>query len=211
MADCYTMSFDLKNAMMDGYMPSFGQLLIYLRSHLVHTEFQFSHRYGDISFSFTMMDGCKGARFKKIGYSHAHWLEQKPWWKTKTLHFTDAEEDLIWKEACRMADVRGDFINHLDSNYAHNTCYYGPGHEQYDLIGLLTFADDKPNVFEKSKILAAIRPVLYCWAKYIRPDKIRKWCSKGICKLIQIVWEDFNGDANISPDGLDAELEQERR
>ena len=58
-----------------------------------HTEFQFSKRYDNISFSSTMQGKPKGCRFKQIAYSHPER------WTTHEIKLTNAQEDSSWQWA----------------------------------------------------------------------------------------------------------------
>jgi len=62
---------------------------------------------------------------------------------------------------------------------------YGPERVRYDLIGLLTFADDEPVRFNRSVLLKAIRPFLYGWARLIRPHPMRMWCSEAVAVVLR--------------------------
>jgi hypothetical protein len=73
--------------------------LIKMRSEFTHTEIQFSERYGGISFSATMADSCRCARFKMIGYTHPER------WLTTSLCVSDELEDAVWSKCCEMADL----------------------------------------------------------------------------------------------------------
>jgi hypothetical protein len=77
----------------------------------VHCEFEFSERYGNISFSATLQDGSHGCRFKPIDYN-----EHPERWDTLWLPMTDEQEDRAYARA-----------RELDG-------------KEYDLIGLLSFA-----------------------------------------------------------------------
>ncbi len=131
------------------------------RSYLKHTEIQFPDIYGGISFSATMRDGCKCARFKMIDYDK-HPLR----WKTVLIPVTREQCDLIFAEACRMADFKlqtGSLLETLTPALDQfGVCYYGPNALKYDLIGLLSFTTR--------------------WT-IIRPHSKWAWCSE-ICLAV---------------------------
>jgi len=110
--------------------------LINLRSELTHTEIQFSERYGGISFSATLKDGCKCARFKMIGYSHPErWCSVKLW-------VTVEQESNMFTKACKMADMMGMINWTYDDIFSSSLwkndlqlsgfCYRGPNPFKYD-------------------------------------------------------------------------------
>lgn len=82
------------------------QMLILARSNpLVHTEFQFSKRYDEISFSATMQDGDSGCRKKYIDFE-----EHPERWPRLILPMTDEQEDRGWKRSCEINGMPYDFI-----------------------------------------------------------------------------------------------------
>lgn len=88
-------SYNYVRAEIFGKKPTAINRIISMRSKpQVHTEFQFSHRYNHISFSATMQDGVKCARFKQIHYSH-----ESERWDTVVVPMTDEEEDTAYFEA----------------------------------------------------------------------------------------------------------------
>ncbi len=88
-------SFNVVRAEIFGYKPTFIQNIIKLRSSPhVHTELKFSGRYKNISFSATLQDDFKGARFKDIGYSH-----EREYWDPVKVPMTDEEEDIAYLRA----------------------------------------------------------------------------------------------------------------
>lgn len=108
MSDCQIKSYNLVRAAIFGKKPTFVQWLIARRSipH-IHDEFRFSARYDNISFSATMMDDAKCARFKQIGYSHPER------WDTVIVPMTDYEEDLAWAETKKLEGTPYDLIGQL--------------------------------------------------------------------------------------------------
>jgi hypothetical protein len=122
---------------------------IQLRSELTHSELQFSDRYGGISFSATMADDCKCARFKMIGYSHPER------WLSTELEMTDTQEDLVFAKCCEMADI-GKMVNYrtplknvlfMDMGKG---CYHGPNALPYDLTAVSVSFITKWNIWHGS-------------------------------------------------------------
>ena len=127
-------------AALHGKKPSWTDRFIGLRSELSHTELQFSERYGNVSFSATLADGCKCARFKMIGYSHPER------WLTAVLEVTDEQEDAIFEKCCEMAAMRPEvakaFCLDPEKGWWDGDCctlyphtkglYYGPKALKYD-------------------------------------------------------------------------------
>ncbi len=132
-----TMSFNCVRAMKFGYKPSKIERLIMLRSDCTHMEFQFSTRYGGISFSSTLRDGVKGCRFKMIIYSHPEY------WDAVYVPVTTEQERNMFIEATELADARyfrkygfGEALEvYYNEHAAVNGCIYGPNHVKYDLSG----------------------------------------------------------------------------
>ena len=105
--DCYIKSYKGPGK---GLMGKLTHFAVGLRSRPEwHTEFQFSDRYGGVSFSSTMQDGAKCCRFKDIEYSHPER------WTTHIIPMTNEEEGRAWVKA---QELEG---------------------RKYDLIGLLSF------------------------------------------------------------------------
>lgn len=121
MADCKLRCYNAVRAKAYGKELTTTDLIIFSRSKpLIHTEFQFSGRYGNISFSATMRDNAKGCRFENIDYN-----EHRERWDTLALPMTDEQEDAAYTRAKELN---------------------GKG---YDIFGLLSFISDfdviKPN------------------------------------------------------------------
>jgi len=177
------MSYNAKQAQLDGKPLTMTDRLIMLRSNLTHSEFRFSNRYGGISFSFTMADGANGARFKAIKYSHPKR------WEKDVIPLTDEQEDMIFKEACRLVDVPVDFLALANVKFCQ-----GANHAKYDLIGLLIHATKK----SKKWWLNGLRFSLWCWTLPIKPSDTASWCSEGCAYLVGMVHK-----IGVSPDSLD--------
>ena len=107
--NCFLRSYNAKRAERFGKKPSIAQNLILVCSNpLSHTEFQFSSRYNDISFSATLEDGDGGCRFKDIVYS-----DHPERWDTIELPFTDEEEDRAHNRALELEGKEYDLIGLL--------------------------------------------------------------------------------------------------
>ena len=119
------------------------QKAIGLRSNGLHVEWRFSDRYGRISWSCTLADGCGCCRFKMINYSH-------PYRQSRVrVPVTAEQEAVLFEEACRMANlVDGQkslyprmitarefeglcFVGNLKSD----EIFYGPDAIKYDKYG----------------------------------------------------------------------------
>lgn len=176
----------------DGFKALAVQKVIGLRSYHDHTEKQLSERYGGISCSATMMDGCKCFRFKMIGYSHPEF------WDSVRLWVTDEQEDAMFAEACRMADLRG--RKWLDGAIKYkgkidNLRYYGPNALKYDLMAVsFSFISKRT---------------------WWRPSKTKVFCTESVFILLLIAFPDiltFNdfvgkgGDYELKPDQLTPSL-----
>ena len=109
MAAVIIMSFNVVRAEMFGYKPTLTQKLIKFRSKPhVHSEVKFSGRHEYISFSATLQDDFKGARFKDIAYSH-----QKERWDPVIVPMTDEEEDDAYLRAQVLEGKPYDLIGQL--------------------------------------------------------------------------------------------------
>jgi len=157
MAECKLKYFDPKAAKVTYGRPyTWLDILIMLRSKLVHVEWVFSGRYGYISWSATTRDGCWCCRFKQIGYSHP--LS----WRTVIVPMTDEEEDRAWDEACRMADMP---INwRAITEMREDGIYYSPNAIKYDILG------------QGCHISLTL--------KFWKPTEGKTWCSKACNRLI---------------------------
>ncbi len=97
MADCIIRAYNGRRAEMFGDKMMPVQRAIMLRSFWAHTEWQFSARYDNKSFSATMDEG---ARLKDIGYSHAYR------WDSILVPLNDEGEDRAMAKAKEL-DGRG--------------------------------------------------------------------------------------------------------
>jgi hypothetical protein len=140
-------SYNAKRAELFGKKLTGTDRLILMRSSIwTHTEFQFSERYNNISFSFTMADNAKCGRFKQIEYSH-----QAERWDDVIIPMTDEQEDKAYAEAQRLKGV------------------------PYDLVGLLSHATPLKLIMPHKKnmwctegvnhLLVAGRPDYLAWLK----------------------------------------------
>jgi hypothetical protein len=139
------------------------------RSNGLHMELRFSDRYGRISASSTMQDGVNGFRFKMIGYSHGYR------WSVIRIPVTAEQEDRIFKEACRMADLQNFadifYQGEFKGTHTKDDCFYGPNHIKYDRKGVMySFATN--------------------W-KIWMPSNKRNWCNESVALLLMEVWPDL--------------------
>jgi len=185
--NCYLRTFDPAGD--PTYKISFADWLIRWKSDETHSEFQLSSRYGGISVSVTMEDGCKCVRFKWIDYTK-HPLR----WLSQIIPLTDEQEDAIFAEACKLADISTNvMLATCESSYMYSGyCYHGPNARKYDLVGVVLCNLSK-------------------W-RIIRSNKKWYWCSELVCHLIQVAYPDFNGHADTQrPDTLYNEWEIYRK
>jgi len=187
--NCYLKHWNAREAKKDGKPLTLVDRIIMLRSDLTHTEWQFSERYGGVSWSFTLADGAKGCRFKMIKYNHPKR------WVTDEIPLTDEEEDKIWVEACRLADLSVCTRSTVQYLALINEIVQGPLHARYDLPGILTHATKKAN----TRWLTVLRWGLWWWTKFIKPDPEKMWCSESAAHLEQLVYDDMGP----KPDTLD--------
>lgn len=164
MVDITLQFYNGEAAKLDGVPLGFTGWLIKQRSWpYIHVEYQFSQRYGGISFSCTLRDGAKCCRFKMIDYSR-----HKKRWEGLTIEMTDAQEDLAWAEACVMAGMHPGW--HLHDGFTRlyhqsNECYYNPDEAiKYDVLG------------QGCHISLTL--------KWWKPDPERTFCSPACARLI---------------------------
>lgn len=109
MADCFIESYNFVRAEIFGKKPTTINKIIGKRSRPHgHTEFKFSPRFGNISFSSTKQDGDNGARFKQIMYSHA-----KERWDEVRVPMTDEQENRAYNQALVMDGMLYDLFGQL--------------------------------------------------------------------------------------------------
>jgi hypothetical protein len=116
-------------------------------------EFQFSTRYGGISFSSTLRDGVKGCRFKMIKYSHPEY------WDAVYVPVTVEQEDSMMAKALEMADMPEGFACFMkvgtqkgkDLYWKQSDCSYGDNHIKYDLSGAAFSYWTKFKIWKPSK------------------------------------------------------------
>lgn len=116
------------------YKKTWTDRAIQLRSQLTHTTKQYSSRYGGISCSATMKGGYDCVRFKMNDYTK-HPLR----WKSIIIPCTDEQEDLIFAEDCRMADVPVRQMANVSIITQHYTqeAFFGPNAMKYDKLGVV--------------------------------------------------------------------------
>ncbi len=135
--DCTLEFYNGKIAKAEGKPLGVSGWLIRLRSWpFIHVEVIFSSRYGGISWSCTLRDGCKCCRFKLIDYT-----KHPERWEGVVVPFTDEEEDRAWEMACSMADLPDDWQDSELGDYPlwylqDNGCYYGDDPIKYDILGM---------------------------------------------------------------------------
>ena len=157
MADCKIRSFNAVRAEIFGVKPTFSQRIILLRSQPhVHTEFQFSERYDNVSFSATMMEGSNCARFKDIQYSY-----EKERWDTVIVPMTNGQEDIAYRKALELAGMPYDLLGQL----AHVTKFkiWRPSKKKIwctKAVGKLVYAarPDFINILNKFNLVNELRP-----------------------------------------------------
>lgn len=196
--NCRLRHWNARAAEKDGKKLTLTDRIIMLRSALTHSEFQFSERYGGVSFSSTLADGANGCRFKMIGYSHPKR------WKENVIPLTDEQEDRIWAKACRMADCGGWRQTLLRMSYLmfDGEIVQGPLHIKYDKAGLLTHATKKA----KTWWVNVIRFGVWGWTKIIKPDGKKVWCSEACAYLVKSEYPGFDGRADtLDPQELHEE------
>jgi len=109
MANCEIKSYNMVRAKIFGKKPTPMQWLIARRSSpQIHSEFRFSKRYDRVSFSATMQDDCKCARFKQIKYSH-----ERERWDTVVMPLTDEQEDAAYWQAKKDEGTPYDLVGQL--------------------------------------------------------------------------------------------------
>ncbi len=107
---CKIRSYNAIRAAMFGKKLTMTQRIILLRSQPhTHTEFQFSEKYNFISFSATMAEGAKCARFKQIEYSH----EAERWDTVIVPMTTKWQERNIHSEAMKLEGTPYDLVGQL--------------------------------------------------------------------------------------------------
>ncbi|MBP8982920.1 MAG: hypothetical protein KBG19_07810 [Bacteroidales bacterium] len=183
--NCEVKTYDALQAQKEGKPLTTADKIILLRSKYTHSEFQFSERYDNVSFSFSLADGSDGARFKNIKYEH---MER---WKTQIIPISDNIEDGLWRVACTLAYLPLDWILDTTGKYATITdgeiVYKGKLNWKYDLIGLLTHALKKSPDWKTN----LIRSGLWFWTTFIKADPNKAWCSEGVAMLIKWAFYDF--------------------
>lgn len=142
----------------------------------IHTERQFSDRYGGLSISATCMDNCNCVRFKKIMYSH-----EEERWDTIEQEVTEAQEDAMFAEACKQANIiLPDIFKEglLSGSFKPdpNRCYYGPNAIPYDVPGVSISFISKAQIW--------------------KPSTKAQWCTETVCLVDQK--GDLSGDDIIA-------------
>ena len=108
-------SFNAKRAELFGYELTNADKMILLRSPLhTHSELVFGPDYNCVSFSATMADNAKCARFKDIQYSHAFR------WDTVEISATPKQEADCYANAIQLAGRPYDLLGLL-LQYGHTS------------------------------------------------------------------------------------------
>lgn len=149
------------------------QRLIGVRSNGLHSEIQFSDRKAKISASATLQDECNGFRFKPIPYIHPHRQTRV------VIECTDQQEDLMFAEACKMADVEltcmlSHLLNEPNQQIKESTingCIYGIDNIKYDKLGVAFSFINKRRI----------------WI----PSGKKVWCNEACGMLLQLPWPDI--------------------
>ena len=157
--NCYLRTFQYKRSRKNGNEFSFISILITLRSRGTHSEFQFSERYNGISFSATLADKARCCRMKNIQYLHGD-----KYWDCDVITLTDAEEDLLFVEACKMSDVGVDEAKTFAFSKNISEIFCGDKAIQYDTLGVT--------------ISHIVR------ARVWKPDDLKVWCCEAVALLI---------------------------
>lgn len=175
MSDTKYIKIRTKNAkmlMMYGDKLTASEWLRKARTNGLHVEVQFSDRYGSISFSSTLSDGCNGCRFKMIGYSHSYR------WSTIYIAVTADQEVRLFVKACEMADIVSDSTYRTDDtegwyyvNKDDEGCIYGPDHIKYDKGAAFFSFISKRNIW--------------------KPSKTKMICNRACAVLMLEVWPDL--------------------
>jgi hypothetical protein len=143
------------------------------RTNGLHTEVQHSDRYGSISNSCTLSDGCNGGRMKPNRYSHGYR------WSTLYIPVTAEQEALIWTKGCEMAglDLKA-FTEYIHEGHHQDiyekedlNCFYGPNHVKYDKGAAFFSFISKRNVW--------------------KPSKTKMICNRYCAELLLVVWPDL--------------------
>ena len=168
-----------------------------IRTNGLHSEVQFSDRYGSISFSSTLSDGCNGCRFKMIGYSHPYR------WSTLKIPVTAEQEYRLFAKACEMADVSkvhpgetkgigGSQVDELMTRLyigavKPNEVIFGPNHIKYDKWGARLAFITKWEIFKM--------------------HRVKMICSEACANVLLEVWPDMLLIKGPNIDSIDWPLE----
>lgn len=142
-----------------------------MRTNGLHTEIQFSDRYGGISASCTLSDGCNGMRLKPNKYTHPYR------WSTIYIPVTAEQETRLFIKACEMADLPmfpmsmhliSEPSQEITEGYKHGECYYGPNHTKYDKGAAFFSFISKRNIW--------------------KPSKTKMICNRACGEVLMVVW-----------------------
>jgi hypothetical protein len=168
---CKLRTKNAKMLRMYGDKLTFSEVMREMRTNGLHSEWQFSDRYGNISFSSTLSDGCNGARFKMIGYSHGYR------WSTVLIAVTAEQEAVLFAKACEMADIHigqyivEAFIENIQEGLIQ--AGFGPNHIKYDKGAAFFSFISKRNIW--------------------KPSKTKMICNRAVAEVMLTVWPDMLG------------------
>jgi len=172
--NCHLMTKKYRRARKNGDKFSIVSLLTTLRSEGVHSEYRFSKRYKQVSFSCTNADGAKCCRFKMIAYSNM------VRWDEDVITCTDEQEDISLDVACRLADVSLSQLTGWLETAKPGDLLYGADAVKYDLTGTalsyISHLDIYPSHPIKKRCCEAVAnimiPAHHWFCQFINPEKI---------------------------------------
>jgi hypothetical protein len=184
---------------------TFSEAMRVMRTNGLHTELEFSDRYGDISFSSTLSGGCNGARFKMIGYSHPYR------WSTVYIPVTAEQEAVLFKKGCEMAGLDNSMrrqmieialglrgcvnpfeaiVSGCEHLYKDNSCFFGPNHIQYDKGAAFFSFISKRNIW--------------------KPSKTKMICNRAVAEVMLEVWPEMLDIKYVAVDGICTDVWMEK-
>ncbi|MCF1193571.1 hypothetical protein LRR18_18450, partial [Mangrovimonas sp. AS39] len=87
--------------------------------------------------------------------------------------FTDEQEDMLYREACELADVNPRQLT-LQYKLHPDKIWQGAKHVKYDYQGILTHALKR----SKKWWLNALRGLVWGWTLAVNPANDKFWCSE---------------------------------
>lgn len=147
MANCILWAYNAREAVRHGKrLTAVQRAILIISDPLTHTEFQFSGRHDELSFSSTIQDGDNGVRFKDIEYSHPER------WVRLLLPMNNEREDRGWAYA---KSIEG---------------------KPYDLIGVVSLASKvklikpHPDKYWCNEADGGVIKAAYGYGREFRPD-----------------------------------------